>query len=454
MKAGLVILTPAALLAAPFPFCSYVRQAQVEASFVAPAGQVEDPTGEGFLPPTVHVGVGQRFSEVAQALAVAPRGARVVVHAGTYVEPTLVVDRPLELVGEGWPVLDGQGEREILRIVADSVTVRGLVFRNVGVSYVEDRAAIRVKEAGYCRLQGNRIEDAFFGIYLGQVHDCVVRDNEVVGRGGREAVSGNGIHLWYSRDVVVEANRIRGHRDGIYLEFVRGGNVSNNLSRENLRYGLHFMFSDSCVYTGNRFEENGAGVAVMYSKTVHMEDNLFANNWGSAAYGLLLKDITDSRVWNNRFVRNTVGLHSEGSSRIRLEANQFRQNGWAVRLLANSVDNRFEANVFVGNTFDVATNSRGARSVFQGNFWDRYRGYDLDRDGWGDVPHHPVSFFSLLVERNRPALILLRSFFVDLLDLMERVLPVLTPEGLADKAPLMSPGVRGDQGRGDRGGGR
>jgi nitrous oxidase accessory protein len=53
------------------------------------------------------------------------------------------------------------------------------------------------------------------------------------------------------------------------------------------------------------------------------------------------------------------------------------------------------------------------------------------------VPFRPVRLFSLLVARHEPAMMLLRSGFVDLLDLAERVMPVLTPETLADASPLM-----------------
>ncbi len=391
------------------------------------------------LPATLHVGEGYPYRSVTAALASAPSGARVVVHAGLYREPTLVVDRPLEIVGEGWPVLDGEGEREILRITADSVTVTGMVFRNVGVSYVEDRAAVKVQEAGHCVVEKNRIENAFFGIYLAQAHDCRLAGNEIQGEGTREAASGNGIHLWYSRDVVVLGNRISGHRDGIYFEFVEDARILENESRDNLRYGLHFMFSDGCVYQDNTFQRNNAGVAVMYTKRVSMLGNRFLDNWGSAAYGLLLKDITDSEIRGNRFLRNTVGIYAEGVNRVEVEGNELRENGWAVKIMANSRDNHFSANDFIGNTFDVATNSRRGYSTFEGNYWDRYRGYDLERDGVGDVPFHPVRLFSLMVERHEPALILLRSFFVDLLDAAERVVPALTPEALADRAPLMTP---------------
>ena len=120
-----------------------------------------------------------------------------------------------------------------------------------------------------------------------------------------------------------------------------------------------------------------------------------------------------------------------------MQGNRFQDNGWAVKLMASSLDNRFERNVFAGNSFDVATNSESNNSTFEANWWDRYRGYDLDRDGRGDVPFRPVRLFSLLVARHEPAMILLRSSFVDLLDLAERVMPVLTPATLADASPLM-----------------
>jgi nitrous oxidase accessory protein len=236
----------------------------------------------------------------------------------------------------------------------------------------------------------------------------------------------------------VARNRVRGHRDGVYLEFSPHARIFENESVANLRYGLHFMYSDSCDYRGNRFLRNGAGVAVMYSRAVTMTGNRFEDNWGPAAYGLLLKDIKDSRVAGNVLSRNSTGLYAEGSDRIVVSGNQFLGNGWAVRLMADAIDNSFRRNRFEGNSFDVATNSSAGRpSSFGENFWDRYAGYDLDRDGYGDVPHRPVRLFSVLVEQSEPSIVLLRSFFLDLLDLAERVLPAITPERLMDTRPLM-----------------
>ena len=386
---------------------------------------------------TLDVSPNGTFRTLAAAVAAARSGDRIVIRDGTYHGPTAVVDKQLTIEGQGHPVLDGENTRGLIVIKADDVTVRGLTLRNVGTSFVEDRAALRVDNAHGCLIDDNHIENGFFGIYLANVTDCRVTHNTLRATGQRETESGNGIHLWTSRRITIAGNTITGHRDGIYFEFVHESDIRDNLSTENLRYGMHFMYSDDCRYTNNIFRKNGSGVAVMFTKHVEMVGNRFEDNWGPAAYGLLLKEISDSRLESNRFLHNTTGLLADGANRLVAIHNEFVNNGWAVKLDASTLDGRFEHNDFLGNSFDVASNSRSPTTTFAGNYWDGYRGYDLDRNGVGDVPHRPVRLFSLLVEHHQPALILMRSAFADLLDGAERIIPSLTPETLVDSTPAM-----------------
>jgi nitrous oxidase accessory protein len=374
---------------------------------------------------------------IGDAVRAARPGDTVVVAAGIHREPTIVVDKPLTLVGAPGAVLDGANATHILRIESDNVTVRGLTFRNVAMSHVEDRAAVRVGEVKRCIIEDNVIERSFFGIYLAGTSDCRIARNTLAGVATTEEASGNGIHLWTARNIAVIDNRVSGHRDGIYLEFTHRSVVAGNTSERNLRYGLHFMYADDCGYQRNVFRANQAGVAVMYTKRVTMLDNDFQDNWGPAAYGLLLKEIYDSRLEGNRFERNTTALLADGAVRMHAHNNRFADNGWAVKLMASTQGASLSGNTFVGNTFDLATNSASSDTRLTGNYWDDYRGYDLGRDGVGDVPHRPVRLFSLIVERHEPTLVLLRSALVALLDRAERVLPSLTPETLADARPLM-----------------
>jgi nitrous oxidase accessory protein len=387
-------------------------------------------------PRTLVVGPGAGYPTLTAALRAARARDTIRVLPGEYHEPTITVTRQVVVLGEGGPVFYG-GDHQVITVTADSVILRGLVIRDVSPSATEDRAGIKALNVRGCQIEGNTLLNTFFGIYLSRVDGCIVRGNRVRGSATDETFSGNAIHSWSSNGVVIERNILQGHRDGIYFEFTTGAAVRGNRSARNIRYGLHFMFSHDCVYEDNTFADNHAGVAVMYSHGVTMRRNRFERSWGGAAYGLLLKDISDSRLEANWFLHNSVGLFAEGTTRVRVEGNEFIDNGWGLQVMADAEATEFRHNRFEGNSFDVGTNSVNAASSFDGNFWDRYSGYDLDRDGYGDVPFAPVRLFALVVQRNEPALILLRSFFVSLLDAAERIAPVLTPRIMEDHHPLM-----------------
>jgi nitrous oxidase accessory protein len=374
---------------------------------------------------------------LSAAIAAARPYDTLRIAAGVHTGPTVVIDKPLTLLGDSGAVLDGGGAHTVVEVRADDVTVRGLTIRNTGSSQLEERAGVKVSNAKRCTVADNRIENTSFGIYLAQTADCGVHRNVIRGPRTTESQSGNGIHAWSSERVTLTGNDVEGHRDGIYFEFVQHGTVQDNRSAFSSRYGMHFMFSSDCRYERNTYTDNGNGIAVMYSNRVTMRHNTFARSHGAASYGLLLKDINDSNVEHNRFLSNSTALHLEGSNRNRVTGNTFENNGLALRLLANADNNTVTGNTFTGNAFDVGTNSRSSTSTLRGNYWDRYHGYDLDRDGVGDVPFAPVRLFALIVEQSPPALILLRSLFVDMLDLAERVIPALTPQALRDEAPRM-----------------
>lgn len=375
---------------------------------------------------------------IKQAVESSRKHDRIIVKEGYYKESEILIDKPIELIGEGYPTIDGYSKGEIIFIRSDSVTVKGFYINNSGYSGMKDYAAIRVENSSYCTIQANRLINNYFGIYLANSTHCSILYNEATSNAVTESSSGNGIHLWKCNNILVKNNTITGHRDGIYFEFATFSKVINNSSFKNVRYGLHFMFSNDVDYENNVFANNGAGVAVMYTKNVKMINNRFEFNRGSNSYGLLLKDITDSKITGNLFTGNTVGLYSEGVSRISIDNNDFTANGYACKILGNCTDDTIRANNFTANTFDITTNSSRNENLFTSNYWDKYKGYDLDKDGTGDVPFRPVSLFSRIVEETPEAVFLIRSFVAELLDMAERVVPVFTPESLIDETPRMN----------------
>jgi nitrous oxidase accessory protein len=388
---------------------------------------------------TIVVGNNQLFTSLKRALSFAKDKDTILLNNGNYKEGNIILTKSITIIGVGNPILDGENKYEIFTISGKNITIKGITFRNSGYSAMNDYASIKVIDSYNVTIENNTILHAYFAIHISNTSYATIRHNNIIGAPRSEQLTGNGIHLWKSNHALIDGNHVQGHRDGIYFEFVSLSTVQNNLSENNIRYGIHFMFSNDDVYFNNTFKKNGAGVAVMYSKKVNMEWNHFEQNWGASSYGILLKDISDSRIQHNQFFKNSVALHLEGTSRIDIYQNLFKENGWAIKVQASCEDNNFHHNNFINNSFDVATNGTLVLNKFYNNYWNKYEGYDMNKDGIGDVPYHPVSMYSMIVEENPNSLLLLRSFIVSLLDKAEKAIPSLTPENLVDEKPMIKP---------------
>ncbi len=378
------------------------------------------------------------FNTIKSALLAANDGDQIIINKGYYKEHGISVDKAIEIIGKNNPIIDGEFKETIFKFNTDHFKLEGVTIMNVGQSYTKDFAAILVSKSNHFSITNVIIKKAFFGILVEKSHFGNIYNNQVSSEAKSQASSGNGIHLWHCSNMNVYQNKVYQLRDGIYFEFVENSKVYQNHSYKNLRYGLHFMFSNKNAYYDNIFENNGAGVAIMFSKFIEMTNNQFIENWGSASYGLLLKEIYDAKIENNLFEQNTIGISVDGSTRITYSRNNFLRNGWAVKIIGACYDNNFTSNNFLHNAFDLSYNSNINTNKFDHNYWSEYTGYDLNKDGIGDVPFRPVKLFSYVVHKTPETIILLRSLFVDIINFSEKVSPVFTPDNLLDNAPLMN----------------
>ncbi|MET2985166.1 nitrous oxide reductase family maturation protein NosD [Aureibaculum conchae] len=376
---------------------------------------------------------------LTEAIAKSKSHDKIIVQNGTYLESDIIIDKPLQIIGKNNPIVNGEKKGYVFIIKSDSVSITGLTVKNPGQSYTKDYAAIYISKSNNFLFENNTLENVFFGFLLEKSHHGKLIGNHVSSNAVDQSSSGNGIHLWNCSNMRIEDNEVNDLRDGIYLEFTKKSKVINNRSHNNMRYGLHFMFSNENEYHDNIFRNNGAGVAVMFSKFIKMTGNTFKKNWGTASYGLLLKEIYDAEIENNTFEENTIGINVEGSTRINYFKNNFISNGWSVKIAGACYTNIFKENNFLNNSFDISYNSKMNDNKFDNNYWSSYTGYDLDKNGIGDIPYRPVKLFSYIVNKTPETIILLRSLFVDIINFSEKVSPVFTPNELVDNTPLMKP---------------
>uniref|UniRef100_UPI00356990E6 right-handed parallel beta-helix repeat-containing protein n=1 Tax=Fodinibius sp. TaxID=1872440 RepID=UPI00356990E6 len=159
---------------------------------------------------------------VQEGIDQAEAGDTVLVKEGRYVEFDVRIRKPITLLGEGNVIIDGDNQGFVVIIEADSVAVKNIGVHNSKAGFMDDYAGILVENVNQVLIENVRLVDNFFGIYLAKSEGTILRNNHITASGQRETNSGNGIHLWYTKDVKITGNYVRGHRDGLYFEFVDG----------------------------------------------------------------------------------------------------------------------------------------------------------------------------------------------------------------------------------------
>ena len=307
---------------------------------------------------------GADFPLIAPAIAAAAAGDNIVVRGGVYRED-LILDKRLEIIGEGRPTLFGTGLGSVVTIVAPGCKLSGFSIEGSGTGGSNEMdAAVQVRSNGN-RIVDNRLRRVFYGVVVADATHNEIADNDIQGfRDLAFGRRGDGIYLYRAPENFVARNHVSGERDGIYFQYAARGRAVDNVVSDS-RYGLHDMFSDDAVIARNTFRDSVVGANIMNSRRIRIEGNRIMRNRGVPGIGLTLKDCDDSTVSNNRILENARGLLIDGSASNRFRDNAFRANDTAVTLFSSAEHNVFGGNAFVDNWSDVVLNGRdsGTRVV-------------------------------------------------------------------------------------------
>ena len=377
-------------------------------------------------------------SSLQARLDAAAPGARIEVGPGVYAGD-LHIDRPVTLVGRGRPLLLGSGAGTVVSIRADGVVLEGFdIDGRGGGDLGSDSSGVHVAARGVA-VRDCRIFRTLFGVYLRQADGSSVERCEVRGIREKEAgEKGSGIHVWNTDGYRLSGNTITETRDGLYLQSSPHGVITGNRARD-LRFGLHYMFSDDNRFEDNVFENAAAGAALMYSKRIVFRRNRFLHNRGFASVGLLLKACDELLAESNLIADNARGIFLEGSYHNVFRGNLVAESDTAIVLYDSCADNRFEGNSFVANLTPLSLIGRRTDTLFRGNYWSDNEEPDLDGDGRADRPHRLSSVFDHFRGNLTAADLFTQGFAAAALGIAERTFPVLEPVAVEDGAPLSRP---------------
>ena len=374
-----------------------------------------------------------------RAIDQATPGDRLLLQEGVYTG-SILIDRTLQLLGSAGSIIDGQGVGRVVTVAAADVVVRAVTVQHSGASLATEDSGIFVTSDGdRALIDSNRLEHNLIGVYLKGPDNAVVRGNDITGSTDPHVNDrGNGVQLWNTPGSVVEDNNIRYGRDGIFVTTSRNNVFRGNRLRD-LRFAIHYMYTNDSEVSDNHSTGNHVGYALMYSDRLQISSNV---SDGDRDRGMFFNYANYSDIKGNRVTggaEKCVFIYNANVNRF--HGNTFADCQVGIHFTAGSERNQVYENAFVNNRTQVKY--VGTRHIEwsldgQGNYWSDNMAFDLDNDGVADQVYRPNDLVDQIVWRHPLAKLLLNSPAVQVLRWAQSEFPALHPGGVSDSAPLMA----------------
>ncbi|MBC9904710.1 nitrous oxide reductase family maturation protein NosD [Achromobacter xylosoxidans] len=354
----------------------------------------------------------------------------------------IVIDKPLTLEGppDRSAIIAGTRQGRTVWVTAADVSLRNLTVTRSGLSLSDMDAGIFLdREAHRALVERNDVLDNLVGVHVWGPADATVRGNRIVGNKElRVAERGNGVTLWNTPGTRVLDNDISAGRDGIFVNTSKLNTFSGNRFHD-LRYAVHYMYTNDSEISGNVSTGTDIAYAIMYSHRLVVRDNVALD---SHEQGLMLNYANHSTIANNTVDRAGKCVFIYNANRNTFLDNRFSNCDIGVHFTAGSEGNRISGNAFINNRNQVkyvGTRTLDWSVDGRGNYWSDNTAFDLDGDGIADTAYRPNDVVDQLLWRAPAARILLNSPSISIVRWAQSQFPAILPGGVIDSAPLMQP---------------
>lgn len=373
---------------------------------------------------------------IQESINNALEGDKVIVKKGQY-HGNLIINKSINLTGEEGTVIAGSGEGNTIEITAPNVTIENFIIEKSGRENTDSGIWV---ESSNNLIQNNILKDIHYGIYVNKGTQNQIINNRISGYYGHFSTKGNGVHLFYAEDTSLIGNKIRETQDGVYFDFAKRSTLKNN-EVTHLRYGYHVMYAKDGLIEGNISSENITGAMIMDASDFRFVENVITKNLDYRGHGILVFDSDRINITNNNVTYNNTGLSLQDARDCKVENNLFAGNYIGLDLKDKNIGNTMIHNNFIGNIVQtkVFTSVEPMDVNGQGNYWDDYRGLDLDGDGIGEIPYESGKLFDKLVEENPTLQFFFESPTIKLWSSIERIFPAFSGEKGMDRYPLTIP---------------
>ncbi|MFX1375331.1 MAG: NosD domain-containing protein [Promethearchaeota archaeon] len=227
------------------------------------------------------------------------------------------------------------------------------------------------------------------GIYLMECDNNSISENNAsnnmggiyLGNGDNNNIMGN----------TVNDNEQNGLGYGIYLQNSDNNNISRNTENNSIN-GIKLLNCDNNSISGNNLSNNLGGIYLYNSDNNNISGNIANSNF---YYGISIHYNSNNNNISGNIVNSNFyeGISIEDNSKKNIISGNILEDNGYYGLMISPTDcnqnliynNYFFTNLI--NAIDDSTNNTW-NSATIGNYWDDYRGVDINHDNIGDRPYN------------------------------------------------------------------
>ena len=361
-------------------------------------------------------------------------------------EGGITISKPLKIIGkkDAKVIIKNSNIGTIINIKSSNILLQNLTIKGSGHRKEVLDSGIKGEHINNITIKNCHIKDVLYGINLSSVKNLKILSNYISSKDEKRALRGDGIKLWYAKNVLIKNNTIKKARD---THIDRSSNIiiKDNRYIDN-RFAIHFEYSKKIFVEGNIFQYNDVDILTEATKDLKILNNRLLSGKGTARIAIVLKGGSNILVEKNIIKYNAKGLYVDAKpSKLKktkryIISNEISYNLEGIHFHTIIANNVIKYNKIYNNLEDITKDVIGYKNinnVVEYNYWGAYRGFDKNHDNIGDTPYIIKRYLDKLWSYNHKIKFFYGSVVIALANFLCEIAPFSEPEFiLEDKKPI------------------